>query len=407
MGRPCRSAVARQCRRHDCCAQHGHDVAGDLATVAEARPAAPTGSSVPGVRVGDGVDVDVARLGDDGLPDPGAQQRRQPAAATGTDQDLAGVLSAGEIEQALGRIVGHHGAEGAAKILCRSPQPCELVGRYAAQPVAAADVDREPLPARRAGRDPRGPPHHRLRLGSARESDDHPLAGGPGGVDAVVLAVALERLIDPIGQPEQGKFPKGGEVALPEVPRQRGVDLVGGIDVPVGHPPAQRLGTHVDEFDGVRGANHTIRNRLGLPDTRDGGHHVVEGLQMLDVDSGDHVDAGVEERLHVLPPLTRRRDRAAAGIVAGVRVGQLVHENDGGGPAEDGVHVEFTGLQAAVVDQAARYDLQVADLGDRLRPVVGLDQSDDHVGPPLGPPASLIEHGEGLADPGCRPEIDP
>ena len=51
------------------------------------------------------------------------------------------------------------------------------------------------------------------------------------------------------------------------------------------------------------------------------------------------------------------------------------------------------------------HDLQALDQGRGLQPPVGLHQADD-IGAPFGPAAPLTEHGEGLADSGCRAEVD-
>ena len=69
--------------------------------------------------------------------------------------------------------------------------------------------------------------------------------------------------------------------------------------------------------------------------------HVVERLQVLDVDRGDDVDAGVEQRVDVLPALLV----PAAGDV-GVR--QLVDQGDRGSPGEHGVEVHLLERRAAV-----------------------------------------------------------
>ena len=43
----------------------------------------------------------------------------------------------------------------------------------------------------------------------------------------------------------------------------------------------------------------------------------------------------------------------------------------------------------------------------RVRAPVGLDEADDDVGAAGVPAAALVEHRDGLADPGGRPEVDP
>ena len=71
-------------------------------------------------------------------------------------------------------------------------------------------------------------------------------------------AVVLQRLVDLVGDPEQGQLAQRGEVADPEVVAQRGVDLLGRVDVAVRHPPPQRLGRHVDQLDLVGGAHDGV-----------------------------------------------------------------------------------------------------------------------------------------------------
>ncbi len=114
---------------------------------------------------------------------------------------------------------------------------------------------------------------------------------GQGCVDLVRAPVVVERVVDPVGQPEQRQLAQRGEVADPEVRRERGVDLLGLVDVAVRHPPAQRVGRHVDQLDLVGGADHLVRHGLALPDPGDPLDLVVERLEVLDVDGGDDVDA--------------------------------------------------------------------------------------------------------------------
>ena len=89
----------------------------------------------------------------------------------------------------------------------------------------------------------------------------------------------------------------------PEVVRQRGVDLLGRVDVAVGQAPAQRLGGHVLQLDLVGRADDRVGHRLALRHAGDLLDHVVERLQVLDVDGGDDVDAGGQQLLDVLPAL--------------------------------------------------------------------------------------------------------
>ncbi len=56
---------------------------------------------------------------------------------------------------------------------------------------------------------------------------------------------------------------------------------------------------------------------------------------------------------------------------------------------------------------AAGHHLETADHGGRLRPVVGLDESDSHICTAGQAAMRLAEHGVGLADAGCGSEVDP
>ena len=269
--------------------------------------------------------VDVAGLGDHHLAHAGAEQAGGPAAAAGADQHLGGVDPAGEVQQAGGDVGGHDGVEGPAQPGGGGAQLLQLDGRDPGQPVAAGDVDRHPLPAGAARGDPGGAPQQRRRLLQPGHRHHHALAGGPGGVDPVGAAVAVEALVHPVGEPQQGELAQGREVALAEVVGERVLDLLRRVDVPVGHPLLQRLRAHVDELDGG-GPDHRVGDGLALPDAGDGLHHVVQRLQVLHVQGAHHVDAGGEEHLHVLPALGVRARVARRWSCRSVGVGQLVHE---------------------------------------------------------------------------------
>ncbi len=117
----------------------------------------------------------------------------------------------------------------------------------------------------------------------AGHGHDDPLAGLPLLGDPVRGAILLEGFIDLIGNPQQRDLAERSQVADPEVVGQRGVDLLGFVDVAVGHAPAQRLGRHVDQLDLVRFAHDLVGDRLALLDPRDLLDDVVHRLEVLDV----------------------------------------------------------------------------------------------------------------------------
>ncbi len=131
--------------------------------------------------------------------------------------------------------------------------------------------------------------------------------------------------------------------------------------------------------------------------------HVVERLQVLDVDGGQHGDAGVEQLLDVLPAL----GVAAAGHV-GVR--QLVDERDlrAGGRARASTSISVN-VGAAVGASVWRgTHLQAARAWRRScgRPWVSTKPTTTSV-PRSRAAVRLLEHRVGLADAGGGAEVDP
>ena len=216
------------------------------------------------------------------------------------------------------------------------------IGRAAREAVLGTHVDGEEI-ALRPRRHARRAAHEALAVGGARQRDDDPLARLPGPVDAVALAVVLQRVVDAVGDPEERELAQRAEVPRAEVVAERGVDALGRIDVPVRHPAPDRLRRHVHELDLVGPADDRVGDRLLLLDPGDLLDDVVDRLEVLDVEGRDHRDAGVEQRLDVLPALLVLR-------AGDVRVRQLVDERHLGPAGEDRVDVHLLERRAAVVD---------------------------------------------------------
>ena len=215
-----------------------------------------------------------------------------------------------------------------------------------------------------------------------------------------VGAVPVELLVDLVGQPEQGQLAQGGEVADPEVVAERGVDLLRRVDVAVRHPAAQRLRGHVDQLDLVGRADDLVGHGLPLGDAGDLLDDVVERLQVLDVDRGQHGDAGVEQLLDVLPAL----GVAGAGHV-GVR--QLVDEGDLRAAGQDGVdvHLGEGRRRGRSASGGAPPPGRRACAAVCSRPWVSTKPTTTSVPRPLRA-VGLLEHREGLADAGGGAEVD-
>ena len=345
--------------------------------------------------------VDVARAADGaGAETRPRQHRRQPGPAAGAEHQLGGVLGAGEAEQGLGDVVPDDLVVGAAQRLDQPPLLGQRGRVRAGQAVGPGHVHGEQVPAGGPGGDPCPAADQLLAFRASGQRDHHALAGLPGAADAVLGAVALQALVHLVGQPQQGQLAQGGEVAGAEVVGQRGVDLLRRVDVAVRHPAAERLRGDVDQLDLVGGADHGVRDGFPLRHAGDLLHDVVEGLQVLDVDVGDDVDARGQQLLDVFPALGVPRS-------GHVRVRELVDQRDLGLAGQHGVEVHLLERRAAVGDPGPGDDLQAVQQRRGVRPAVRLHEGHDHVGAALGPPVALAEHVKGL--PGaCRcAQVDP
>ena len=234
---------------------------------------------------------------------PGPKTRARDGRRLSPSTSWVAFSARAKASRASGHVVAEDLVVGPAERLHEEPLGREgaLVG--AGEPVGACDVDGEEVAAAGPGRDACRSADEGLALGATGEGDDDPLAGLPGPGDVVLLAVLLESVVDPVGGPQQRQLAQRVEVAGTEVVRQGGVDLLGCVDVAVGQAPPQRLGGHVLQLDLVGRADDGVGDGLPLRDAGDLLDHVVDRLQVLDVDGGDDVDAGGQQLLDVLPAL--------------------------------------------------------------------------------------------------------
>lgn len=153
----------------------------------------------------------------------------------------------------------------------------------------------------------------------------------------------------------------------------------------------QLLRRDVDQLDGVRTVENGVGDGLAHLDAGDLRHHVVQALEVLHVQRGEHVDAGVAQLFDVLPALRVPRARRV-----GVR--QLVHQHHLRSAQKDGVHVQLEERASAMWNRAQRHPLEPGHEGGRVRAPVVLDDAHDHVAvldvPQL---VGRLEHAVGLA----------
>ena len=152
----------------------------------------------------------------------------------------------------------------------------------------------------------------------------------------------------------------------------------------------QVVGRQVDQLDLVGLVEDPVGDRLLLPDAGDAGDHVVQALEVLNVERRPDADARVEQLLDVLPALGVARPRFAFGDI---RMGELIDENDRRRAPQRGVEIEFAARDAAVADLEERQLLEPLEQALGLRAPVRLDIADDDIGAAARAPraASSIE----------------
>jgi hypothetical protein len=166
----------------------------------------------------------------------------------------------------------------------------------------------------------------------------------------------------------------------------------GRVDLALGQPLAQLVGRQVDQFDRVGHVQQRIGHLLMHGDAGDLAHSVGAALEVLDIDRGVDVDAGLEQLEHILITL----EVARAG---GVGVGQFVDQHQLRRPRQDGVEVHLLRM-------APRYStLRVAPAPARpamlrvsARPWVST-HADDDIHPIRLAASWAAQHRVGLAHP--------
>ena len=344
----------------------------------------------------DHVDVDRARVPDHPVDNGRSEQLPGTRPFAGPQHHLRDILGPGEVEQRLRHAPPDHLVERPAYHLDELPRRLQCRDIFGA--CLGDHVDGEQLAASASGH-ASSSADQGLVFRATRDADQDAFARFPRTFDPVVPHVVLERFVDAVGHPQQSKLTERAQVALAEVVRQGGVDLLRRIDVAMGHAPPERERRHVDQLHLIRGADDLVGDRLALLRAGDPLDDVVQRLEVLDVHGGDDVDPRLEQLLDVLPSLLVPRARD-------VRVCQLIDQRDLGRSGQDRVDVHLLESRAPVLDRPPGGDLQVAQALAGLGTAVGLDEPDHDIGTALPTTQALAQHREGLADAGRVAEVD-
>ena len=220
----------------------------------------------------------------------GRQELARARSVAGAQDDLRDVLRAGEIEQRLRHACGRRPRGTRPPTISTSFRVASSAGTCSGTSSGITWTASSSPPRRVAIRAAR-----RISASSSARPDTPTrirsrVSHGPSML--VIAHVVLQRLVDAVGHPEQRELAQRAEVAFAEVVRERGVDLLGRIDVAVRHPATERERGHVDQLHLIRRPDDLVRDRLALLRAGDPLDDVVQRLQVLDVHGGDDVDAG-------------------------------------------------------------------------------------------------------------------
>ncbi len=151
----------------------------------------------------------------------------------------------------------------------------------------------------------------------------------------------------------------------------------------------QLLCWEVNQPDVPQALEYRIRNCFADANSSDLMHHVIQTLQVLNVDRGIDVDARVQEFLDILPATFM----ATAGRIA---MRQFVHKGDGGLARQETIEVHLFERSPLILDlfscqmgQAIRHCL-------RLTAAMCLNDTDEHVNALAMQVSRTRQHGVGL-----------
>ena len=152
-----------------------------------------------------------------------------------------------------------------------------------------------------------------------------------------------------------------------------------------GQPVQKLLRLHIHQLHLIGLVKYRIRDPLPHRKSGDGGHGVVQALDVPDIDRGIHVDTGLQQLLHILVTLGVTAARA-------VGMGKLVHQDQPGLPPQGRVQVKFPALPGLPDGKLLQPLQQRGSLG----PGVRLDVPRHHIHAPRPGLMGRLEHGVGF-----------
>jgi len=283
------------------------------------------------------VDGDIAGAAHQ-VMDHRAVEDLEPSRALGlADDDMRGVVALCKGDDVVGEppCLGRQLDRFALEALGEAQRVGDPVARILGKVQASAGLQVESGPGRvQTIGEPLGIAHEGGRTRVLADTDENALTRGPRSRDGARLHVLEQLLVDPLRRAAQRQFAQRGEIGGGEEVPERALGLLGDVDPALLQPLDQIVRRQIDEFDGIGIIDHLVRHGLAHPHAGDLRDHVVQALDMLDIDGRIHVDAGIQQLFDV---------EVALGMTAArdVGVGKLIDEDEARAPFERGVEIEL------------------------------------------------------------------
>lgn len=147
---------------------------------------------------------------------------------------------------------------------------------------------------------------------------------------------------------------------------------------------------NIHQLNLIGPVKYMIRNSLIDRNACDGGHQIVERLQMLHIHRGIDVDPRLKQLFHILIPLC---------VPASLRiiVGQFVHQNELRLPLQRQVQIKLLQLDSAIRYLFAGQNLQPVQECQRIRPGMRLHIAHNNIDALFFRLMGRLQHGIGLA----------
>ncbi|VVN39807.1 hypothetical protein PS645_05338 [Pseudomonas fluorescens] len=244
--------------------------------------------------------------------------------------------------------------------------------------------------------DAAGVTHQALGVLIAIDADQQ--ATAHGGRRLAELAITLgEVIVDLRGGGLHRQFTQGGEVSLGKKRIDGRPRLLRHVHLAVAQALEQFARWQVDQQQFVGFLQNPVRQGFADLYASDAAHLVVEAFEVLDVDGGEHVDAGGEQFLNVLPAF---RVPAAGGVA----VGEFIYKHKLRLGREQAVEVHFFEHHATVFRSHQRLLGQAAKQRLGFGAAVGFDDTGEDFDALAQLRVRGLQHGVGLADAGCSAE---